>query len=76
MKVKQKIPETFEDFAYQHNMNPEDIDDYSVLRILPKDYKTKIKYAYKYYLIDQFYDDLYDVQVEIETRLGNRVKGE
>jgi len=72
MKVKQKIPETFEDFAYSNGFNPEDIDDYRIQRILPKDYKTRIKYAYRYYLMDSFYDDLYDPQIELETRQSNK----
>ena len=69
MKVKPKIPQNFDEFAYTHGFNPEDFNE---LRILPKDYKTRIIYSEIYEAMDELEDDLYDQDVALQTRRDNR----
>ena len=68
MKAKPKTPNNFEDFAYSNGCNPEDFDGLSIIRVMPKYYKSRMKYSEIYNSFDEWYDDLYDDQIEYETR--------
>ena len=65
---------SYEEYANSLGINPEELQDLSDIYILPKDYKTRIKYSERYNAMEEFYDDLYDSQVELDFRRDNRVR--
>lgn len=71
MKIKPKHPESFESYAHEHGFNPEEYIGFNSSFIFPKDYKTRLKYSESYNATDEFDNDLYDNQIELETRKNN-----
>ena len=62
----------YEDYANSLGVNPEDLDGFHEIRILPKRYETRMVYSAIYSAIDEYSDDLYDPQIELETRQSNK----
>lgn len=80
MKVRPKDPKLYrnakeyEEYANSLGVNPEELEGFHEIRVLPKRYETRIKYAAQYSALDAFFDDLYDDQIEYETRQSNLAK--
>lgn len=64
MKIKPKNIESFDDYAYSHGFNPEELINFKPQRLLPSDYKTLVKYTWFYYNYDSWFNDLYDPYFE------------
>ena len=67
MKVK---PMRLEENLY----NPEDIEGFHAEYILPSDPETRARVELKIRRDQLYFDDLYDPEVEYETRLSNKNK--
>lgn len=75
-EIKKRLSETYD---YDLQSDYENIIDtlnstehgYTIQRLLPSDYKTRIKFSEKYNANDEFYNDLYDANIELETRKTN-----
>lgn len=46
---------------------------FSIQRLFPKDYKTRMKYSERYNAYDEAQDDLYDDEIEFQQRRKNAI---
>lgn len=74
MKIRPKKHTDYEDYAYSIGVNPEELSGFHIERVLPKDYKTRIKYSEIYNAYDEFDNDLYDEQEAFETSRANKTR--
>lgn len=62
----------YEKYANLIGVNAEELDDFHEVRIMPSRYETRKIFEMFYGVIDEFANDLYDLDVEFETRRDNR----
>ena len=70
-KVKKKHIEDPEEYANSLGLNVEDLDGFSTQYIYPKNTVTRKKYEMIYKEREEYTNDLYDDNVELETIINN-----
>lgn len=79
MRVKPKsnreytTSENYENYANSLGVNPEELEGFHEERILPRRYTQRMTYSERYNAYDELEDDLYDDQIEYETRQKNKI---